>query len=255
MSKFRRPVGSSSARLRRAWLESLEQRTLLSAAISVTDITSEAPSHSVTVAYSDPDGVNTATIDGGDLTVSGPKPVSVSLTNFSGSGTNVTATYSLAGPGGAWDAGDNGAYTITIDPDDVRDSAGNNMDSGATATFDVNVAPAADTTPPTADIAVADVTTGGAGTATVSITYADASGIDAGTIDVGDVTVIRGGAGSGGQQLDVTNVSVSGSGNSRTAVYTFRPPGGTWDAADNGDYTVSLAAGAVQDASANANAV
>src|SRR5688500_15494704 len=91
-------------------IETLEQRTLLSANITVDDIAAETASHNVIVAYSDPQGINVSTIDSGDVTVTGPQPVTVTLISTAGSGTDVTATYALAGPGGSWDAADNGTY-------------------------------------------------------------------------------------------------------------------------------------------------
>ena len=232
-------------------MERLEQRTLLSATITIDDITAEAASHTVTVAYNDSQGIDTTTIDASDVTVTGPQPVTVTFVNFVGSGTDVTATYSLAGPGGGWDAADNGTYGVTVDAGDVKDAAGNDLDAGDTATMEVAVAAApGDTTAPSANISVNNVSTAGGSTHTVSITYADESGINAGSIDVGDITVTRNGGGAG---LTVSGVELSGSGNSRTAVYTLAAPGSSFDAADNGDYTVMLAAGAVQDASLNAN--
>src|SRR5207342_1627500 len=105
----------------RAVVEPIENRCLFNAAITATDITSPAASHTVSVVYTDTDNVDVSTIDNGDLSVNGPQSVSVSLQGTSGSGTSVTATYVLAGPGGGWDAADNGAYTIDIAAAAVKD--------------------------------------------------------------------------------------------------------------------------------------
>ncbi|WP_203595634.1 hypothetical protein, partial [Salipiger sp. PrR003] len=71
----------------------------------------------------------------------------------------------------------------------------------------------------------------------------------ASSIDVSDITV----TGPGGA-LSVTGVSVNvgTDGSPRSATYTVAAPGGTWDTADNGAYTVALQAGQVVDTSGNA---
>lgn len=230
-------------------VEALERRTMLSASIQVEDIDSQADSHTVIVTYTDPQGIDTTTIDPTDLTVSGPGLVEVSLVGSTGSGETVTATYSLATPDGEWDAADNGEYNLSIDADDVKDSAGNNLDAPAAESFTVGILPPADTVAPSAVIEVADVTAAGGATHTIRVTYSDDSGIDAASITPDDIILSR----SGGGSLNVTGVTVSGSGASPTATYTFDAPGGSWDAGDNGAYTATLSANAVQDASTNAN--
>lgn len=105
-----------------------------------------------------------------------------------------------------------------------------------------------DTTAPTAAVTAANVTTAGGTSHTVQVVYADNTGVNAATIDAADLAV----TGTGGAAA-VTGVTVTPAGNGTplTATYTITPPGGTWDAADNGTYTVSLAAGAVTDTSNN----
>lgn len=83
----------------------------------------------------------------------------------------------------------------------------------------------------------------------ITVTYADDTAIDAASIDVGDIVV----TGPGGP-LTVTAATLNapGDGTPRTVTYTVAAPGGDWDTADNGIYTVSLVAGEVLDTSANA---
>ena len=60
----------------------------------------------------------------------------------SNGGKTVIATYSVPAPGGAWDAADNGTYTVALAAAAVQDLAGN--PSAAVAklgTFAVNVPP------------------------------------------------------------------------------------------------------------------
>ena len=112
------------ARAVRAVVEPIEGRCLFNAAITATDITSPAASHTVSVTYTDSDNVDVTSIDSSDLVVSGPQTVGATLQGTSGTGTTVTATYVLAGPGGGWDPADNGAYTINISAANVKDGAG-----------------------------------------------------------------------------------------------------------------------------------
>lgn len=70
-----------------------------------------------------------------------------------------------------------------------------------------------------------------------TITYTDNSAVDVSTIDIDDVSV------SGpGEPLIVTGaVEPTGiNGAPKTATYTATPPGGSWNATDNGTYTISL---------------
>jgi hypothetical protein len=57
--------------------------------------------------------------------------------------------------------------------------------------------------------------------------------------------------GPNGFAADAAVVSVSGSGTSRVVTYAVNPPGGSWDEADNGTYTVALRDGSVADAAGN----
>ena len=70
-----------------------------------------------------------------------------------------------------------------------------------------------------------------------TVTYTDESAIDVSTIDVTDVMV----TGPGGL-LTITgaNEPTGTDGSPRTATYTVTPPGGSWDASDNGIYTISI---------------
>ncbi|WP_218159339.1 hypothetical protein, partial [Alloyangia pacifica] len=72
--------------------------------------------------------------------------------------------------------------------------------------------------------------------------------VDASSIGVEDISV----TGPGGA-LTVTGVSldVGSDGTPRSATYTVAAPGGSWDTADNGAYTVALLGGQVVDTSGN----
>ncbi|WP_226627236.1 hypothetical protein, partial [Alloyangia pacifica] len=98
-------------------------------------------------------------------------------------------------------------------------------------------------------VSAAGIASAGGGTTTVTVTYADNVALDASSIDVADISV----SGPGGA-LTVTGVTLNtgGDGTPRSATYTVAAPGGSWDTADNGAYTVALAGGQVLDTSGNA---
>ena len=99
------------------------------------------------------------------------------------------------------------------------------------------------------DIVTLNLSTNSTSTANFSVTYADNQKINAATIDASDVTVTA----SNGTVVPVTLTGTNGGrGKSHTAIYSIAAPGGTWDAADVGNYTVAVNAGAVSDTSGNA---
>uniref|UniRef100_UPI001CFCD7C2 carbohydrate-binding protein n=1 Tax=Alloyangia pacifica TaxID=311180 RepID=UPI001CFCD7C2 len=113
----------------------------------------------------------------------------------------------------------------------------------------VDPEPEDDVAPVVDAVIAADITIAGGATASVVVTFSDDVALDASSIDVTDITV----TGPGGP-LAVTGVSLdTGSdGTPRSATYTVAAPGGSWDTADNGAYTVALAGGQVLDTSGNA---
>src|SRR5439155_3981894 len=81
------------------------------------------------VTFRDDTAISVASLGNGDVRVTGPNGFS-SLPTFLGvdlntNGTLRSATYRLIPPGGSWDATDNGAYTVSLEPNQVADTAGN----------------------------------------------------------------------------------------------------------------------------------
>ena len=84
----------------------------------------------------------------------------------------------------------------------------------------------------------------------IRVRYGDNFAIRRSSIDSTDIRI----DGPGGQfTIDVELVSISraGDGTPMVAVYRFTPPGGSWDASDNGTYTVTVLANAVTDVLGN----
>jgi hypothetical protein len=240
-------------------VETLEGRTLLAdtlaptAAITAADVTAGGGVvHTVRVVYTDDTAVNVASINPTDVAVSGARGglrvMGVQIFPPT-QGPSITAEYQIEAPGGTWDASDNGPYLVTLAAGAVNDTSGNPV-APVTAGFVVNIPTAPDPAGPAAAIHVQNVTLPGGAMHAVQVVYVDAGGVNAATIDVGDVVV----TGSQGAPLSVPAVTITpqGNGSPLTATYSIAPPGGAWDAADDGVYVVSLAAGAVTDLSGNA---
>jgi hypothetical protein len=92
---------------------------------------------------------------------------------------------------------------------------------------------------------VANVTVAGVSSQVITVTYFDDAAIDVSTLGTSDI-VINGPGGFTATPVFL-GVDVDTSGTPRTATYSFTPPGGNWDASDNGNYTVNQVAGQVFD--------
>lgn len=112
----------------------------LSAQTLNTTVGANTP-YTFTVAYSDNVGVNTASLDGNDLRVSGPNGFN-QLASFVSVNANNQATYQLNAPGGTWDSHEGGTYSVSLQANQVSDTSGNFAPSGALGSFSVNVASA-----------------------------------------------------------------------------------------------------------------
>src|SRR5262249_24744894 len=91
--------------------------------------------YTFTVSFSDDQAIDRTSLDGNDIRVSGPGGFSQLATPVSaapaGNGTPRTATYQITAPGGAWDVADSGAYTVTVESNQIFDTVGNPV--GATS--------------------------------------------------------------------------------------------------------------------------
>jgi GH25 family lysozyme M1 (1,4-beta-N-acetylmuramidase) len=102
-----------------------------------------------------------------------------------------------------------------------------------------------DTVAPTASYG-AQTPTNGSANFDFTVTYGDAtSGVDFTTIDSSDIVV--NGPNGYSQSATLIGVDLNSNGSPRVATYRVAAPGGSWDAADNGDYTVVLNTNQVKD--------
>lgn len=97
---------------------------------------------SIRLKFRDNQRIDVATLGDGDLILSGPGGIMIPLTfvvpgtPLKDSGT-VTVDYTIAVPGGTWDAADNGDYQILVADGQVKDILGNAVAAGSIASFTI----------------------------------------------------------------------------------------------------------------------
>ena len=220
---------------------------ILSSAPNVGEPEIGASSYSFTIDYSDNSAIDVSTIGTSDVSISGPGAMAITTATPDdlSDGTPRLVTCTATPPSGAWDSGDNGTYTITMNGSEVGDDGAPQLfvPAGTLGTFDV----AADNTAPfVSDSLAEDVIFSDFGDTiyTFTIEYSDVGGIDVSSIGTSDVTVRDPSL----TPLTVTGATVpSGNGSPKMATYTVTPPGGSWDATDAGTYTIELNASEVLD--------
>ena len=109
--------------------------------------------------------------------------------------------------------------------------------------------PGQDSTAPTAEVDVADISTRGNYAHAFTVTFSDNEAVDVSTLDSSDVRVT--GPDEFDQLATFVGVDVGTDGTPRTAIYSITAPTGTWYSACSGTYTISLEAGQVSDTSGN----
>ncbi len=139
-----------------------------------------------------------------------------------------------------------GTVTLTVPAGVVTDTSGNlnapSNGAGNSVTFD--------NTLPTAALRASNITTVSNKAHKFTVTYTDNVGVKASTIGQGDIVV----AGPKGYRATATWVkpsSLPGNAASIAAAYTIAAPGGSWDKADNGVYTVTLQYRQISDLAGN----
>jgi len=87
--------------------------------------------------------IDLVSLGNGDVRVSGPNGYQANAVlvgvNVSKTGKAAVGIYRLAPPGGQWDPADNGLYSVSVLPEQVRDEAGNYVVAGGIGSFEVNL--------------------------------------------------------------------------------------------------------------------
>lgn len=102
-----------------------------------------------------------------------------------------------------------------------------------------------DTAPPIPVLSVAHLTLGGSPSHACSVTFDDETAVRLSSLDSEDLIVT--GPNAYTNALEFVGADLPADGAPITASYSIPAPGGTWDAADNGAYTIALLEGAVED--------
>jgi hypothetical protein len=210
-----------------------------------------------TVTYNDNFSLNAASLSSANLIVTGPNGFSTTATYVSaavptigpGGVQSTVATYQFTAPGGAWAAGEDGTYVITLRPNQIFDTAGNAAISTVVGTF------LTDFTPPTAIAQTSDITDASAGTSSYSftVTYSDANGINASTLNSNQVLVTGPSGTSQYATLTAETAGTNASGQPDiTATYTILAPNGAWTPDLDGAYTITTPANSIYDLQGNA---
>jgi len=142
-STARRPL-KNNTRLqptlrRQPRLVSLEDRSVPSAVLgSAPKVTATGgTSYSFQVVYNEAAGIDTTTIGTSDVSVTGGNGSAITITGatFTGPSTSTTVTYSFTPPGGSWSLGNRGAYSISLNANQISDSTGTFEPGGPLGSF------------------------------------------------------------------------------------------------------------------------
>src|SRR5205807_2555055 len=107
-----------------------------------------------------------------------------------------------------------------------------------------------DTTLPTATLTpIAAISDTGGEEQTFTVTYSDDVAISISSLGSSDILVS--GPRNFSQLATLLSIDANTSGSPRIATYQFTTPGGTWNAIDDGIYTLTLQASQVRDLSGN----
>lgn len=203
---------------------------------------SNAASVSFMVTFSEP----VSGVDAGDFSpVAGGGLTGASIASVSGAGTTYTVSVSTG----------SGSGTLRLDladNDSIADGSGNQLGgSGAgNGSFATGETYAIDKSAPAAgSLAAANIIAGGGATYSFTITFSDNLAIDSDSLDGNDIRVT--GPGGFSQLATLVSATPAGNGSPRTATYQITAPGGAWDTADNGTYTIALEANQVFDTAGN----
>ncbi|MDY6939024.1 MAG: GDSL-type esterase/lipase family protein, partial [Cyanobacteriota bacterium] len=98
-------------------------------------------SYSFDVTYTDDVALDLTTLDSNDVRVSGGNGFDELATFVSADTSNgeTTVIYEIDAPADGWQLNDDGTYTIAIETDEVSDTSGNSVVTGALGNFQVNV--------------------------------------------------------------------------------------------------------------------
>jgi hypothetical protein len=189
-----------------------------------------------------PIGISWGSVTNGDLELAGPGgylEASTLMTRSIPAVGQLLAMYRFPARGGYWDWTDNGAYTLRARANQVWDAQGYPVAPTALQTYSMYFQT------PNAVVSNVSVTRGTTDFIATVAYRANARFMDWNSLGSGDIEL----RGPNGLRLQSTLVSRSyaASNNSYTVVYRLPAPGGSWDSADNGSYSLWVRPSQVQD--------
>jgi len=202
-----------------------------------------------TVTYNDDLGISRSSLGDADVLVSDPGghnlPVVLLSADHAGDAKQITATYRISAPGGAWDGTKNGTYQITMAASQVADTSANFVLSAPLASFTVDLPPVQDA--PAASIEPGPAVPDGAPSYDVTIDYSSATAISRASLGNDNLVITD----PNGKLLKAYLISADQSADAPLirATYRIYAPGGMWDATRNGLYRVAIAPNQVSDTS------
>jgi len=122
----------------------------LDAVSNITD--SGGTSQTLTVTFSDSNGIDVSSLDNSDIVVNwsgGAIPARFVGVDTNSNSTTRTVTYLLTPPGGSWDDIDNDSYTVNLQASQVKDTLGNQFVGSNLGSFTVNIPTPTPPPPPT----------------------------------------------------------------------------------------------------------
>ncbi|MCA8987832.1 MAG: trypsin-like serine protease, partial [Planctomycetaceae bacterium] len=220
--------------------------------VSQSNITTpQGSSTQIRIRYSSPNGQFTSGFPTPKIAAIGPNNYvntnpRIGLVIRAADGTTLTVDYGFDGPGGVWNANDNGSYQFVTLNNQLPSDFPNQSGYTQLGTFTVNVP--VDSQIPAASGTLPDLTRGGAPEQNIRVIYSDNFGIDASTLGNNDV-VIRKTDGTFLTSANLLGDNTRRDAGTIQALYTFTPPGGTWDSSDNGTYQIIVRGNSISDTS------
>lgn len=183
-------------------------------------------------------------VDVTDFSLATSGVTGASIVSVTGSGTTRTVTVNTG-------SGDGSIGLNLVDDDTIVDLNGTPLGGKGAGNGDLagQVYIIDKTAPEAGGLAALDITTSGGATYSFTLVLSDNLAVDINSLDGSDIHVT--GPGGFDQLAGLVSVAPATSGTPRTATYSIAAPGGAWDSADNGTYTVTLVASQVRDTAGN----
>ena len=202
------------------------------------------PTNAANVRYTVTFSKNVSGVDAGDFSFTTSGVTGAAISGITSSGTTVTVTVDTG-------TGDGILRLNLLDDDTIVDTLGNLLggNGAGNGNYTGGELYAIDRTGPEAGNLIADDVTSSSATYSFTVVFSDNLILFTPSLDASDIRVT--GPGGFDQLAALVDATPSTNGTPRTATYQISAPGGSWDADDNGTYTLALEANQVRDIAGN----